>query len=924
MSACRSAALATLLLAACQEGGVGRLSRALGDERPAYRLLALEEPLAEGRRAALEAGGIRLLVRRGGGEWLARGTAGAFAELGGDARTAGAREKLDARLRERARLEPGAELALRALLAYDLVDDERARAEAEEELRALAPDLRRVGFLPLYALTLPAALLEQVARLEAVRWLELAPGPARPLLDGTRVVIGAEALHALDPAASPPSYGLAGQGTVGAIWDPHGIDPEHPDLKPQLLRHTDPKLAKSLFHGTAVGGCLAGSGAASAQPPHPWSPYQLRGIAPAARLVTYITDGDRDASGKETQFPEQYLEARTVHGADVVSLSFSHDLQAVYDSTAANLDQLIARAGQGLPEPVPVLVAAGNEGWKLGYGSVTSLASAKNVIAVGASDRTDGRMVGFSSFGPTEDGRLKPELMAPGCASHGATALGLDRIRLLAASGAVVKEWGFATDAEGWTALQDLAPPTVAAGVLESKTTGGDPALQSAAGLALPAASIAVVEVTMRVGHHHQAELFWATDKAPVFAASRRQGFPVNADGTLHTYAVKVAGHAEWKDTIARLRLDPIASPGIALPVPGGSYGTSCGTSMSTPITAGAVLLLVQAWRELVASASARPSPALVKALLVASARDLVGQGPGQNPDLGGAQTPYPAGPDFATGFGELDVGRAVALLRGVPRPHLEAELPYAGRRVGVRLRLLEMSAAPIRVTLAWDDPPGEPASKATLQNDLDLGVRTPAGQTLLPSTLAAKLPSQAALRQLDSVNNLEQVTIPDAGPGDYRIEVVGRELARPPQRFALVVSGEGALAVAPLVLDADGDGSYTGDDCDDTRAEVHPGAEELPGNGRDDDCDPATPDEPAPAPDARAPGDAGAPRLDAAGDGGAPAAGDGCGCGLEQRAPSAGLGLLAALLLIALTAISSSRRRCRRPRRRRPPARSR
>jgi hypothetical protein len=53
------------------------------------------------------------------------------------------------------------------------------------------------------------------------------------------------------------------------------------------------------------------------------------------------------------------------------------------------------------------------------------------------------------------------------------------------------------------------------------------------------------------------------------------------------------------------------------------------------------------------------------------------------------------------------------------------------------------------------------------------------------------------------------------------------------------------------LVVDADGDGYYypepygenSAADCDDTSAEVHPGAVEIQGNGIDDDCNPETPD---------------------------------------------------------------------------------
>ncbi|CRK54989.1 Flagellar hook-length control protein FliK [Alloactinosynnema sp. L-07] len=209
-------------------------------------------------------------------------------------------------------------------------------------------------------------------------------------------------------------------------------------------------------------------------------------------------------------------------------------------------------------------------------------------------------------------------------------------------------------------------------------------------------------------------------------------------------------------------------------------YCWSGGTSMSTPLVAGAVAVVRQ---HLVEQRRHHPSAALLKAMLIHGATPLPGQFPGEV--SGAAAT--------AAGFGRVDVARCLTTVSG--KPVCFADSPDDAVQTGEFrvLRIDGMTAGePLRVTLVWTDAPS--GSGGGLVNQLYLRVVDPEGKAL----------DGDVSRFPDPVNNVQQVTVPDALPGVYRIAVFGFSVIMPApgvpvgpvarQNFALAVSNGTSL----------------------------------------------------------------------------------------------------------------------------------
>jgi uncharacterized repeat protein (TIGR01451 family) len=218
------------------------------------------------------------------------------------------------------------------------------------------------------------------------------------------------------------------------------------------------------------------------------------------------------------------------------------------------------------------------------------------------------------------------------------------------------------------------------------------------------------------------------------------------------------------------------------------NYAYSGGTSMATPLAAGSGVLVRQ-W--LTTRGIPNPSAAAIKATLLNTTFDMA---PGQ---YGGAATPEipTTRPNNVEGWGRVDLG------------FMSAPLPYGlwiddqsnGITTGQSVTYVHTSAhplevlssaQPLRIMLAWTDPPASLAAARQLVNDLDLKVVGPGGVIYRGNNAASG----------DRLNNVEGIVIQNPPVGRYTVEVRGYNVPVATQPYALAVagplSGAGQLAL--------------------------------------------------------------------------------------------------------------------------------
>ena len=446
-----TAALLSCQLAACGQTKLIRLRNEListppAGHAPASRLpppasslflLQFEGHPEAGSRAALLAAGVRLLKYVPDDAFIARfeGVTPDTIRAMGFIRYVGPyrpEHKLHPRLAAAARQAEAAnqDLDLSVLCAAKSAPAEMAQARSLFSLLHHETVLRQGAFL---RGLLPASRLAALSQNDAVLWVE--PAGKRKLVDepATKLIGGDDGQVATFAVCQ--QMGFAGAGLTVCVCDT-GLDTGntntmHPDVRGRVSGFLPfPPLtdgSDGYGHGTHCAGIAAGNAATGETDPDTGAWYGL-GIAPKVELfIERIFDADANEVYPPPSDAQIAMYA-VRNGAQIGSHSWGNDVQGEYDTDAAQFDELARDADPVTPGDQPYLLefSAGNAGSD--YQTLDSPATGKNVIATGASENVtstiaetydlyaDGpdTVADFSSRGPCADGRIKPDLVAPG------------------------------------------------------------------------------------------------------------------------------------------------------------------------------------------------------------------------------------------------------------------------------------------------------------------------------------------------------------------------------------------------------------------------------------------------------------------------------------------------------------------------------
>lgn len=663
----------------------------------------------------------------------------------------------------------------------------------------------------------PGRLVTALAQNDRVQWID--PYTKRVLVnDLANLKLGTATNGGLDAQY----LGLSGKNVKVNVNDT-GVDASHPDLAGRvvdgdLYAHDDLD-----GHGTHVAGIIASSGKSLAamgtnSPPGSATNATFQGKAPEAIIVPLPIDPFLGSF-----LGDNYLqETAATNGVFISNNSWGYLGVPDYDTAAASFDAAVRDSSRFITgdQAISYVFSAGNsgdgtdEGTDGIAGSISSPATAKNVITVGALESlrritngpvstnavgemetnsffyadtdNDKQIASYSSrgnVGPTLEGdfgRFKPDVVAPGSFIISTRA----------------KNW-----ADPQTALEQI-PLGVRSRTVEPLSTNlytllvSDNSIRATIRV-LPNAASPVPFPDLLLGIRKGGP-----PPPNDFVGTNFVQFPITSGGEYGVSVVNTLNQPVNFDLFAVITLTnpPIASEYFTElkklnDQVGPNYRYETGTSMAAPAVSGMLALMYDFFTNHVGTNIAVPSPALAKALLINSCQsvdeqynfrvntslNLQGWGrPEMARIIPGVMYSNVANPSsWPVQFFDQGTTRS-------PAPAVGRGRPLATGESETRIITFDPTNNPasiqsgLKITLVWTDPPGNPGVGIKLVNDLDLivtNLSSPThevyiGNMIKGDAIFNEAVEPAAGPELDIINNVENVILEGPLAAQYSVTV--------------------------------------------------------------------------------------------------------------------------------------------------------